>query len=276
MNSSIRRDKEYDYHTFTNVELTGVIVKWEIRYLGGDDDDDNKTYVYDYHLFIRYGEKVYVDIMSVGEIVVSLAELQKNRYLKYYYDLSLMLTNNKNHIIHIIQGCKYRSTEPYIYIEDRYWVIENAFIDASYSKVVDNVHVCYYKINPYDLENMEYTSQEDLTKFHKINIKRKCDIYWGGLFESIHTRYNNLVIDYNINIIEKELDELSTFFEDKKNVINLVALNNKEGMNGDVLKIIFNFLVSCKGFKRYYGIINNIENCKNKNKLEMKAQILEA
>jgi hypothetical protein len=76
--------------------------------------------------------------------------------------------------------------------------------------------------------------------------------------------------------MEKELDELSTFFEDKKNVINLVALNNKEGMNGDVLRIIFNFLVSCEGFKRYSGIINNIENCKNKNKLEMKAQILEA
>lgn len=273
MNSSIIRDKEYDYHTFTNVELTGVIVKWEIRSFGGDNDDD-KTYVYDYHLFIRYGEKVYVDIMSVGEIVVSLAELQKNRYLKYYYDLSLMLTNNKNHVIHIIQGCKYRNTEPYIYIEDRCWVIETAFIDASYSKVVDNVHVCYYKINPYELENMEYSSQEDLTNFHKINIKRKYDIYWGGLFESIHTRYNNLVIDYIINIMEKELDELSTFFEDKKNVLNLVALNNKEGMNDDVLRIIFNFLVSGEENKKYKGIIDTIEECKNK--LELKAHILEA
>ena len=70
MNSAIITDNEYDYHTFTNVELTGVIVKWEIRPLGYDYDDDDKTYMYDYHLFIKYGDKVYVNIMSVGEIVI--------------------------------------------------------------------------------------------------------------------------------------------------------------------------------------------------------------
>jgi hypothetical protein len=39
--------------------------------------------------------------------------------------------------------------------------------------------------------------------------------------------------------MEKELDELSTFFEDKKNVINLVTiLNNKYGMNDDILRVL--------------------------------------
>jgi hypothetical protein len=47
-------------------------------------------------------------------------------------------------------------------------------------------------------------------------------------------------------------------------------------MNGDVLRIIFNFLVNGEGFKRYFRIIDKIENCKNKNKLELNAQILEA
>ena len=272
MNSAIITDNEYDYHTFTNVELTGVIVKWEIRPLvyDYDYDDDDKTYMYDYHLFIKYGDKVYVNVMSVGEIVISLAELQKNRYLKYYYDLSLMLTNNKHLVIHIIQGSKYKSMEPYIYIENRCWAIETAFIDASYWKVIDNAHVCYYKINPYDLENMEYSSQEDLINFHKINTKRKCDIFWGGLFESTHTRYNNLVIDYNINIIEKELDELSTIFEDKKNMINLMALNDKEGMNGDILMMIYNHLVSAEGKNKYDKYIKDISN----NTEMMCAQIL--
>jgi hypothetical protein len=41
--------------------------------------------------------------------------------------------------------------------------------------------------------------------------------------------------------MEKELDELSTFFENKKNVINLVTtLNNKYGLNEDIIGILIN------------------------------------
>jgi ABC-type dipeptide/oligopeptide/nickel transport system ATPase subunit len=158
----------------------------------------------DYQLFIKYGDKVYIDVFMIGEIIISFDELQKNRYLKHYYDLSLMLTNNK-HIV--FQKSKYKNVEPFIYREDRFWGFDSAFIDANHKKidkivehlykVVSNEQPYYYKINPYDLENMEYTSQEVLTNFHKNNAERKCDKFWGGNFELTYDIYNNLVIDYN-------------------------------------------------------------------------------
>jgi hypothetical protein len=210
MNSTITTDSnEIEHHTFTNVEFSGVVVKWESRSLEGKI----QTYMSDYHLFIKYGDKVYVDVYYIGEIVISFDELQKNRYLKHYYDLSLMLTNNK-HIV--FQKSKYKNVEPFIYREDRFWGFDSAFIDANHKKidkivehlykVVNNEQPYYYKINPYDLENMEYTSQEVLTNFHKNNAERKCDKFWGGNFEHTYDIYNNLVIDYNNNknIIEKE------------------------------------------------------------------------
>jgi hypothetical protein len=161
----------------------------------------------DYHLFIKYGDKVYVDVFYIGEIVISFDELQKNRYLKHYYDLSLMLTNNK-HLV--FERAKYKIDEPFIYREDRFWGFDSAFIDANYIKKDKNVEhlynvvnneqpYYYYKINPYDLENMEYSSQEVLTAFHKNNAERKCDKFWGGNFEYTYDIYNNLVIDYNNN-----------------------------------------------------------------------------
>jgi hypothetical protein len=76
-----------------------------------------------------------------------------------------------------------------------------------------------------------------------------------------------------------DIDEIMRYkaaaLEDKKNVVNLVALNDIEGMNGDVLRVIYNHLiVSVEGHKRYSGIIDTIDNCKNK--LERNAQIIEA
>jgi hypothetical protein len=71
--------------------------------------------------------------------------------------------------------------------------------------------------------------------------------------------------------MEKELDELSEIFDDKKNVINLVALNDKTGMNGDVLRIIYNHLVSPKGNKKYECLITELG---NRSRLGSIAQII--
>ena len=212
MNSIITTNGDYSHHTFTNVEFSGVVVKWELCPWSNITKSlvrTNQTYMSDYHLFIKYGNKVYVDVFLVGEIVISFDELQKNRYLKYYYDLSLMLTNNKHHVF---QKSKYKIVEPFIYREDRFWGFDSAFIDATYKNdetleqvynIVDNQQLYYYKINPYDLENMEYSSQEVLTDFHRKNTERKCDKYWGGNFEYTYGQYNNLVVNYNNKIMEK-------------------------------------------------------------------------
>jgi hypothetical protein len=47
-----------------------------------------------------------------------------------------------------------------------------------------------------------------------------------------------------VSKMEKELNELSTYFEDKKDVVDLVAtLNDKYYMNDDILSIIINNLL---------------------------------
>lgn len=256
MNSTITTDSnEIANHTFTNVEFSGFFVKLEISSLMGD-----KKWFFQHFLFIKYGDKVYVDyknFQSVGEKVISFAELQKNLVLKFYYNLSLLLTNNK-HLV--IQKSKYKNVEPF-YNEDRLWAIDTAFIDATWhmQKVVDNEHFCYYKINPYDLENMEYTSREISPN------------YWSGRCYATFIPYDIVVINYCINIMEKELDELSTIFEDKKNVLNLVALSDKKGINCDILMIIYNNLVSSEGNKKYAQYIIKSQTF---NKLELYAKIL--
>jgi hypothetical protein len=270
------------------------VIKWELQSHGGQLGG----YMSDYHLFIKYGDKVYVDAFMVGEVVISFDELQKNQYLKHYYDLSLMFSKNKNIVF---QKSKYTNVEPYIYREDRFWGFDSAYIDAPYKdrmkslehthNVVDNDDSYYYKINPYDLENMEYSSQEVLDDFHKKNTVRKTDIFWGGAFSStysiylklafdyyinsIDTEYDNLIADYYIQIIENDIRKV--FFEDKKNVINLTTLIEKKGIKGDILKKLHNYIDSA--IKRYSeiidsGIIYTIEDCKSK--LEKNIQILEA
>lgn len=284
MNRTTRFNGLYTYHTITNVEFTGVLDRFKIYgYIGDYGTPEIFTpcvsNTYDYHLFIKYGDKVYMDVKCVGEIVMSFAELQKNKYWKHYYDLSLMLTNDK-HLV--IQDLEYSSNyyDPYIYNEKRSWSINTAYIEGSYDaktkskKVLENEYNCYYKINPYDLENMEYSSQQNLDIFKKKYIGRY-DIRRIP-FDKKSAYYNNIVFDYCISLMEKELDELSDIFEDKKNIINLVALNDKQGMNNDILMLIYNHLAFGESGVRknkYEYIMNELG---NRNRLESIAMIMAA
>ena len=258
------------------MEFSGVIDKYQVFYTRNNGIPDmTTTYgssIYDYHVFIKYGNKVYMDIKGIGDIVISFAELQKNKYWKHYYDLSLMLTDNKHSVV---EDLEYNSNyyDPYIYKEKRYWSCNTAYIEGDYDattkKVVENECNCYYKINPYDLENMGYSSQKDLNIF-KQNYMARYEVR-TKLFDKKCVYYYNLVLDYCISIMEKELDKLSEIFDDKKNVINLVALNDKTGMNGDVLRIIYNHLVSPEGNKKYECLITELG---NRSRLGSIAQII--
>jgi hypothetical protein len=87
------------------------------------------------------------------------------------------------------------------------------------------------------VEKMEYSSQQNIDIFKQIYMRR-VDVR-SGYFLSRSVIYRNIAIEYQVTKMEKELDELSTFFEDKKNVINLVTiLNNKYGMNDDILRVL--------------------------------------
>jgi hypothetical protein len=54
----------------------------------------------------------------------------------------------------------------------------------------------------------------------------------------------NIAIEYQVSKMEKELVELSAYFEDKKEVIDLLEIfNDKYSMNDDILAIIINNLL---------------------------------
>jgi hypothetical protein len=280
MDSKTSSNSLYTYHTITNAEFTGVIDKYQLfGYIGNYGTPETFTKyvstIYDYHIFIKYGNKVYMDVKGVGDIVISFAELQHNKYWKYYYDLSLMLTNNKNLVV---EDHEYNSDyyDNRIYEGKRFWCINTAYIDGIYDTntktkmVTENEYNCYYKINPYDLEKMNYSSQNNLIIYKRRYLQRY-EIR-SKIFEEKSIYYKNIVIDYCLNLMEKELDELSVIFEDKKNIINLLALNDVEGMNSDILMIIYNKIISNDGNKKYAPFMSKYETYNNR--LELFTKIL--
>ena len=72
----------------------------------------------------------------------------------------------------------------------------------------------------------------------------------GGVevFDKICVIYNKLINDYHISTmnkelseIENEIDELSAFFKNKKDVVNLLTtINDKYIMNEDIIRMIMN------------------------------------
>lgn len=269
MNSTIIASNKHAYHTVANAEFTAVYDRMVYNFAHSGGTLSN------YHFFIRYGDKVYMEVKGIGEIVMSFAELQKNRYWYYYYNLSQLLTKDK-HLV--IQDLKYSSDylDNQIYAEDRYYSIDTAFIEFSLNtrkkKIIDDATepVCYYRINPFDLERMEYSTAQELKIFDRIYMTRA--EFKNKVFDKVSEVYNELVIGYQAASIEKELNKLSAIFEDKKHIINLAAIYDKQGMDGDVLAIIYKNLVSANGYDKYKGIISELGNY---GRLESVARILE-
>ncbi len=189
---------------------------------------------------------VYMDAKGVGEVVITYEELQKNKYWKYYYDLSLMLANDKHLVVQ-----EFEESSDYldyqIYDTDRIWSIDNLYIignelhqygDRGISDIYQKA--AYYNINPFDLERMDYTSPEDLEVF-RMNYMSSSNI---KNFETKRLAYNNLAIEHltkNMEGMSEEIEELSAFFEDKKQVTNiLTSINDKYIINEDIIRIIIN------------------------------------
>lgn len=147
------------YHTIANAECSGVFCQqiyeaYSYRYNVPDSMVRRIGIMGDYHLFVRSGNKVYIEVNKVSDIVISFAELQKNKYLKYYYDLSLLLANDKHTVIHNSTFNKLYD-EIYQYTGNRKWCLDTAFIDLNIDqnskkiyKIIPSGNVCYYRINP--------------------------------------------------------------------------------------------------------------------------------
>ena len=57
-----------------------------------------------YFLFIKYDNKIYIEVKNVGDIIMPFKELLKNKLLKMYYDLSLLLVKDKNRFVEKISN----------------------------------------------------------------------------------------------------------------------------------------------------------------------------
>ena len=209
----------------------------------------------DYHLFAKHGDKIYMEVKNVGDIVMSFAELQKNRYWKYYYDLSLILAIDKeikNEAFNNFYDEAYeydKFDDEYEYSANRVWSLDTAYIDLDIDqnykhtyKIIPSGNVCYYRINPFDMEKLECASPQDIDIF-KSTYMRRNELRFG-YFLNRNGIYKNLALEYQVYKMEKELDELSAFFENMKNVITRVdVIQEKYMINSDILNIIYNILL---------------------------------
>lgn len=230
-----------------------------------------------YFLFIKYNiknkEYIYIDVKTVGSIVMPFEELLKNKLLKMYYDLSLLLVKDKNRFIEKLcdDGCYWDDEITRLYKKPR-----NCFIDCAY--ILNNVvntdkQYCYYEMDPYLLIDPNYMWLDDTTGdrkwFHtpleieKFNNKFKNRLGYELIsFEKHYNKYTNLIVEYEIALMEKELDELSSIEDDKINSIKLIAFNDKKDMNCDIFKIIYNHLINQKNSKRFASYLENVDNDK--------------
>ena len=255
-------------HIVANTECTGVFCQQIYdAYSYRNNDLGDLTHrigiMGDYHLFVKHGEKIYMEAKNVGDIVMSFAELQKNRYWKYYYDLSLMLAIDKeikNEAFNNFYDEAYeydKFDDEYEYSANRVWSLDTAYIDLDIDqnykhtyKIIPSGNVCYYRINPFDMEKLECASPQDIDIF-KSTYMRRNELRFG-YFLNRNGIYKNLAIEYQVSKMEKELDELSAFFEDKKHILlNLAILNDKAGMNDNILTIIYNKLINTDKNNKY-------------------------
>jgi len=202
MNGVVYVDGCYHYHKVSNAEFSGVF--------GGDC----------HHIFIKYGDKVYMEANGIGDVVISFSELQSSKhsktwnvskYWKQFYDLSLLLTNDKHNMAHDIVFSSKNTNYANIYNEARHWSINTAYLETveaadaaeaaeADTKFIKCGYVCYYKINPYDLADMEYTSPEDLDIFQQNYANKMRDD-----IDDVLANYNAFAIEH---IAKKEAAEV--------------------------------------------------------------------
>ena len=97
-------------------------------------------------------------------------------------------------------------------------------------------------------------------------------------FENKRMIYSEIDIDLTIAYIDEELNKIREFFEDKKNLINLVAFNKKKEIDSDLLMIVYNNIVSSEGKNKYSKYIEDFCNTEMtyKSSADVIAQILMA
>jgi hypothetical protein len=208
----------------------------------------NRVIYLKYLLFIKYKNNIYIDGKNVGSIVMPFEELHKSKYLKMYYDLSLLFVKDKNKIVERIRPYEVCGTDVAhdtelidIYKGRREWFVECAYILND--EVKTDKHYCYYEINPYiDLRSKDVNTASE-TEFFNYNFQNRIGHVLQVIYKKRVINYTNIAIAYNATVMEKELDEIMAIEEDKRNLCNLLAFYEKKDMSSDIFKIIYDNLI---------------------------------
>jgi hypothetical protein len=157
-----------EYHHFPDMEFSGLF-----------DIAHGRIIFIKYFLFIKFDNNIYIDIKSIGDVIMPFEEFRKNKLLKMYYDLSLLLIENKNIVIEKINNREYCHYD-FVYTEKRSWFIDCAYFVENFvinsKEIQKDKYSCYYNINPNDLRNMEISTKSHIDRFTKTFFTNKFTI----------------------------------------------------------------------------------------------------
>lgn len=200
----------------------------------------------EYFTFVKFSDKLYIDISNIGSIIIPFNDIAKYECLNIYYELSLLLIIKEKNLIVEMVGYERGGVKNY-----NEWFIDCAYLFEdckSRSKSVENGKYCpyLYNVNPRDLKDMDVSPEEDIEKFY--NIFNNMYGYNSSYFGKRLTEYTNKIVEYNIKWIEEEVDEItsSKSYEDAKNISSLIELYKIDEMNSDIFLMIYYNLLSAK------------------------------
>jgi hypothetical protein len=227
---------QYTYHHVKDMEFSGFFKAYT--------NNKNKDFAEKYFLFIKFRELVYIDVKGIGAIIIPFERLLKHKYLKMYYELSTHLVKNTHQVIEEKRG-GYYAEEINWFIDTVYFVKRDATMTIESGK-----YGCYYNMNPNDLRDASVSCEEDIaTFFSKLKKRNRYE-------QSRHfVDYTNLMLEYNIGLIEREVEGLYPNKEDDKNIMVLLEMNHKKDMNTDIFKMLYELVVSKEGQKRYVPVV---------------------
>lgn len=185
--------------------------------------DKHSTYVF----FVNDNNNIYVET-PFGSLVIPYNNLRDYGKLYVYYIISLQLTPIQSHIYYCDHGYKG------LYKENRKWyILTNICWKSQYMSFGD---YCYFTENPYDIA-LTYCSPSDAV-----------DNFLYQLNENVELedpyKICDWLINYETNLIEKELYQNEEIIKNEKNTYLLLLIIKKHfKINEDIILKIYQHIV---------------------------------
>ena len=184
---------------------------------------NHSTFVF----FVNDYHNIYVET-PFGSIVIPFACLADFTKLHVYYIISLQLTPIQSNIYYCDQGYKG------LYKEVRNWyILTNICWKSQYMSFGD---YCYFKENPYAIDLTHCDTADTVNAFiNRFNMN-----------EELSDPYKicDWLINYETNLIERELYQNEEIINDEKNNYSLLQIVKRHfNLNEDIMLKIYQYMV---------------------------------